>query len=248
MNDVIEQFSKRAETYSGSANWISDQGLIREHITAAGQSESRHVLEVCCGTGLVGRSFQDAGWHVCGIDLTSNMALEANRFFPCINVPVEQIPYMSGSFDVVVLRQAYFLLNDGQRALSEIHRVLKPEGRLVLSQTVPYSSDDKPWLEHIHASKQAQLKAFFTEETLSGELEREFFQVRETRRLLVRENITRWLACAPELSPEKRSEVSALIANAPEPYRSMHAVEVVNGEVFEDWNWVIFTADRKLGR
>ena len=36
-----------------------------------------------------------------------------------------------------------------------------------------------------------------------------------------------------------------MIANAPEPYRSLHQVEVVNNEVFEDWHWVIYTARKK---
>jgi ubiquinone/menaquinone biosynthesis C-methylase UbiE len=245
MKTVIEQFNKRAGTYSASANWIVDQSLIQAHIEAAGQRSPGHVLELCCGTGMVGRNFQAAGWSVCGIDLTRGMAEEANRFFPCICSPAEEVPFLDGAFDVVVLRQAYFLLDDGQKVLQQAHRVLKPGGVFVFSQTVPFSSEDTPWLEHIHRTKQAQLREFFTEESLRQQLEQEYFQVREVRRLEVRENITRWLAAAPELSAEKRAEVSGLIANAPEPYHSLHKVEVVDGQALEDWNWVIFSAVRK---
>ena len=245
MSEVINQFTKRAETYSASANWISDRNLIQAHIDAAGQQTSRLVLELCCGTGMVGRNFAAAGWQVCGIDLTCAMAAEANRFFPCICSPAEQVPFLDNAFDVVVLRQAYFLLADGQKVLQQAHRVLKPGGVFVFGQTVPFSSGDAPWLEHIHHTKQAQLREFFTEESLRQQLEHEFFHVREVRRLRVRENITRWLAAAPELSAEKRTEVSTLIANAPEPYHSLHNVEVRNGEILEDWNWVVFTAGKK---
>jgi ubiquinone/menaquinone biosynthesis C-methylase UbiE len=245
MNKVIEQFGKRAETYSGSANWISDQGLIQSHIDATGSKPPGYVLELCCGTGMVGRNFHFAGWSVCGVDLTQRMAEEANRFYPCISTPAEKIPFLDNSFDVVVLRQAYFLLDDGQKVLAEAHRVLKPGGVFVLSQTVPFSAEDSPWLEHIHRTKQAQLREFFTEETLKEQLEQEFFRVRDIRRLSVQENITRWLDAAPELSTEKRAEVSGLIANAPEPYRSIHKVDVVDGQVLEDWNWVIFSSVKK---
>ncbi|MDD2367002.1 MAG: class I SAM-dependent methyltransferase [Desulfuromonadaceae bacterium] len=245
MNSVINQFTTRAETYSASANWISDIKLIQEHIAAALPRTDGTVLELCCGTGMVGRNFAAAGWNVCGIDLTRGMAEEANRFYPCICSPAEQVPFLDEAFDAVVLRQAYFLLDNGQKVLEQAHRVLKPDGVFVLGQTVPFSAADSPWLEHIHRTKQAQLKEFFTEESLKEQLEQKFFRVREVRRMSVQENITRWLAAAPELSLEKRAEVSSLILNSPEPYHSLHKVKEVAGEVLEDWNWVIFSAEKK---
>ena len=245
MNTVIDQFNKRADTYSASANWIFDRPLIQAHIEAAGQKTWGHVLELCCGTGMVGRSFQASGWCVCGIDLTSGMAKEANRYFPCICCSAEQIPFLDASFDVVVLRQAYFLLDDGQKMLSEARRVLKDDGVLILSQTVPFSGEDAAWLEHIHRFKQLQLREFYSAETLAGELEKGCFRIAETRRLAVRENITRWMASAPELSEEKQAEVCRLVSDAPEPYRTIHKVSVTDNEVYEDWSWVIFTARKQ---
>lgn len=242
MNKIIDQFSKRAGTYSASANWIGDSALIQAHIDAASLKPFGTLLEICCGTGMVGRNLKAAGWQVCGVDLTRGMAEEANQHFPCICSPAENIPYLDKSFDVVVLRQAYFLLDDGQKVLAEAARVLKPDGIFILSQTVPFSAEDAPWLEHIHRYKQAQLRQFFTESCLKEELERNYFQVAATTHLSVRENITRWMAAAPELSPEKQAEVCRMVAEAPQPYKSIHKTELVNGEVFEEWNWVIFTA------
>ena len=245
MKHVIEQFTKRAGTYSGSANWIVDDRLIRDHLDACGKTPPGHVLELCCGTGVVGRSFQAAGWNVCGIDLTREMAKEANRFFPCICASAENIPFLDISFEVAVLRQAYFLLPDGQKVLSEARRVLKDNGVFVLSQTVPFSAEDAAWLEKIHRTKQTQLRHFHTEESLHSELELASFRIQDIRRLTVRENITRWMQAAPELPDEKRAEICSLVAEAPEPYRSIHRVEVKNGEIFEDWNWVVFSASKR---
>jgi ubiquinone/menaquinone biosynthesis C-methylase UbiE len=245
MDKVIAQFSTRAQTYSASANWIADQSLIRAHIEAAESKRGGSVLEVCCGTGMVGRNFRADGWQINGIDLTRGMAEEANRYFPCICTPAENIPFLDRSFDVVVLRQAYFLLDDGQKVLAEVSRVLKQDGIFILSQTVPFSAEDRPWLEHIHRTKQFQLKEFFTAGTLADELEKQYFSLVATRNLTIRENISRWMAAAPELTAEKQAEVCSLIANAPEPYRSIHRVETVNGELLEDWNWTIFTARKK---
>lgn len=245
---VIDQFSKRAETYSVSANWISDPSLIQAHLEAAGRMPPGHVIELCCGTGMVGRNYQTAGWSVCGLDLTREMVLEANRFFPCICASAEDVPFLDNAFDVAVLRQAYFLLENGQKILAQTHRILKDDGVFVLGQTVPYSPEDAPWLERVHRTKQAALCHFFTEEGLAAELEREYFRITHVRRLTVRENITRWMEAAPELPEERRQEVCGLIAGAPEPYRSLHRVEVTNGQIFEDWNWVVFTARKRTDR
>lgn len=245
MKSVVDQFEKRAETYSASANWIFDQPLIQAHIAACGLKPPANVLELCCGTGMVGRNFRAAGFSVCGIDLTRGMAEEANRYFPCICTSAAEIPFLDRSFDVVVLRQAYFLLDDGQQVLAEAHRLLKDEGVMVLSQTVPYSNADRPWLEHIHRTKQLQLREFYTEETLTQELERKYFRVDTVKHLSVRENINRWMAAAPELSPELQAEVVSLVANAPEEYRRLHDVQVIDRQVTENWNWVIFTARKK---
>jgi len=242
MEKVISQFSTRAKTYSASANWIKDKSLLQAHIDAAAIKPCGTLLEICCGTGMVGRNLKAAGWHVCGVDLTPGMAEEANQHFPCICSPAESIPYLDNTFDAVLLRQAYFLLDDGQKVLAEASRVLKEDGIFILSQTVPFSAEDSAWLEHIHRFKQAQMRQFFTEATLKAELEDNFFRVSTVARLVVRENISRWMAAAPELSPEKQAEVCRMVAEAPEPYSSMHKTETLNGEVFEDWNWVIFTA------
>jgi DNA gyrase subunit B len=239
---VVDQFTKRAETYSRSANWISDSALIQAHLDACGKTPPGNALEVCCGTGMVGRAFQKAGWSVCGIDLTRGMAIEANRYFPCICSPAENIPFLDESFDVVLLRQAYFLIPDGQRVLEEVRRVLRPDGVFVFSQTVPYGKEDEAWLEKIHRTKQSELRHFYTEGSLASELHSALFRVDDVRRLSVRENISRWMASAPELSEQKRAEVCGMIANAPEAYRALHRVELAGGEIFEDWNWVIFRA------
>lgn len=244
--NVIDQFSTRAGVYSNSANWIADRDLIQAHLAVAESKRGGAALEICCGTGMVGRAFRAAGWHISGVDLTSAMAAEANRFFPCICTPAENIPYLDSSFDVIILRQAYFLLDDGQKVLAEVNRLLKPDGIFILSQTVPFSAADSAWLEHIHRNKQAELRHFFTADSLAAELERQYFTVATTQRLVVRENINRWMAAAPELTPAKQAEVCALIGNAPEPYRSIHKVATEGNDVCEDWSWVLFTA-RKAG-
>ncbi len=94
----------------------------------------------------------------------------------------------------------------------------------------------------IHQTKQPLLLKFYEEEDLVRSIEEAGFGLEEEKTLTVRESINKWMQFAPELSQETKDKVISLVKNSPEEYSKRHKVEVINGEVFEDWNWVIFKA------
>jgi ubiquinone/menaquinone biosynthesis C-methylase UbiE len=57
-----------------------------------------------------------------------------------VRAPAEALPFEDGSFDVVVSTLVLCTVSDQERALAEIHRVLKPTGRLLFLEHV--RSDD----------------------------------------------------------------------------------------------------------
>lgn len=238
---VQQQFATRAKTYNESANWITSTDLINAHLDLAGPPKGKGV-ELCCGTGVCGKALTKAGWMMTGVDITWEMLEVAKDGFNVIQGNVEAIPFENNFFDLAVLRQALFLF-DSLTGLKEIRRVLKKGGTFVISQTVPFSEIDEPWLKHIHQSKQHQLLNFFTAADIERMLFAAGFMVTEMKTLRVRESITHWMNCAPELTVEKRKEICDLVANAPIEYKNLRNVEVVNGEIFEDWNWVVFKAE-----
>jgi ubiquinone/menaquinone biosynthesis C-methylase UbiE len=167
----------------------------------------------------------------------------ASRYFPAVEGKAEKIPLETASVGLVVCRQTFQFLQ-AQDALAEIGRVLAPGGKLIISLTVPFSAEDYPWLYEIHRIKQPLLRTFYNEKTLTAEIERAGFTCREVRRMEVRESINRWMRFAPELSEDVKRRVIEAVANSPEPYRSMHNVAGRDGEVFEDWHWVVISASR----
>ena len=74
-----------------------------------------------------------------GIDLNQNLAkvtrdnLRRSKLTARIQVAnVESIPYPAAVFDSVINTMAFTAYPDGERAMTEISRVLKPGGRLVM--------------------------------------------------------------------------------------------------------------------
>ena len=239
-SNVQKQFATRAKTYNQSASWITSPELISAHVQLAGTPFGKGI-ELCCGTGVIGKALTTAGWNITGLDLTIEMLYEVNNIFPVVQGDITAIPFEDNSFDFAILRQALFLF-DTLAGLKEIRRILKPGGSFVISQTVPFSSTDEPWLKHIHEVKQAQLLNFYTSFDIEKMLLTAGFSVKEMTLLSVRESVTHWMNLAPEQTDEMRQKICDMVANAPEAYKKIRDVEVINDEVFENWNWVIFKA------
>ncbi len=237
LQGLKRQFSIRSAEFNISANWVTDKELIRMHTVLAGEPAGK-ALDLCCGTGLIGRSLKENGWDVKGLDICRDMVRVSSRYFYALEGMAEEMPFKPQVFRLVVCRQTFQFL-DMKKVLAEIARVLAPGGIFIVSLTVPFSDADKEWLYKVHRIKQPLLLRFYTAWDLINELKRAGFLIKENRALRVRESINRWMDYAPELTTEIRKKVISLIKKAPLAYKKLHHVEVVDGEVFEDWNWVV---------
>jgi arsenite methyltransferase len=102
------------------------------------------VLDAGCGTGLLleqmALSVGDNG-HAFGVDFSPDMLEVANRRCQGLNNVelqqgiVESLDFNSDSFDVVSCTQTLLYVKQVEAALTEIHRVLKPRGRVAILET-----------------------------------------------------------------------------------------------------------------
>src|SRR5262249_1174344 len=95
----------------------------------------RDVLEIGCGLGTDGINFARAGARYLGIDLTeASIDLVARRFdYENLDAALqvadaENLPFQDSSFDLVYSHGVLHHTPDTQRAIDELHRVLRPGG------------------------------------------------------------------------------------------------------------------------
>ncbi len=117
---------------------------IREDI--AGGARGR-VLEVGAGTGANFAYYGDAASEVIATEPDPYMmerarrrAQDAERSIELRQASAEELPFEDGSFDTVVSTLVMCSAGDPRRALSEIRRVLKPEGELRVYEHVRYEN------------------------------------------------------------------------------------------------------------
>src|SRR5262245_20466155 len=139
-------YSGRLAELQQSASKTTDYAARRTatlHVLAPSAGEA--ILDVGCGSGLLLREIAAAVGNTgkaCGIDL-SNDQLSAARA-NCADLAnvelrvgdIRDLPYPDASFDAVASIQVLEYLDDVSRALAEIHRTLKPNGRVINFATV----------------------------------------------------------------------------------------------------------------
>jgi SAM-dependent methyltransferase len=91
------------------------------------------VLDAGCGTGEFAERLQrELGTHVQAIDLSARMVeLTAQRGVPAEVADIQALPFADGEFDVAVANWVLYHVEDLDRGLAELARVLRPGGALV---------------------------------------------------------------------------------------------------------------------
>lgn len=105
-------------------------GLIRPVV------KGKTVLELAAGTGLIAKNIVNAAAHIEAADASVEMIAEAKRNNQSAKLHFSvqdmfRLPYADKSFDVVIVSNALHIVPRPEKALAEIHRILRDDGVLI---------------------------------------------------------------------------------------------------------------------
>lgn len=138
------------------------------------------VLDIGAGTGKILQELKQKGWQVEGLE-SAEKAIQfckkrgiETKF---IDIQNQNFPFANESFDLVIILDVLEHLDDEKKVISEIERVLKPAGVVIV--TAPaypklYSYWDK-MVRHKRRYSQESLKRLFGRETFHLEYLSYFF-------------------------------------------------------------------------
>lgn len=141
-------FDKIARDYD-RMNHLMTARLDRRWRKSAVQGLHGKVLDVACGTGDMAVELLRQGCSVTGVDLSKEMMAIAKRKAPQAEyrlADVERLPFGDANFDAVTCAFGVRNFVHLEQGLSEMLRVLKPGGRMVILElATPDSSLIRPF-------------------------------------------------------------------------------------------------------
>jgi len=141
--EIIERYDSWVSDYEHDVrSWgytlperIVERLRVAGDVTGAGR-----VLDAGCGTGLVGRALRGAGCvdDLVGVDVSQSSlrsAADRSTYSSLIAASITGgLPFGRASFDALVCGGVLTYVPDTEAALREFVRLLKPDGRAVISQ------------------------------------------------------------------------------------------------------------------
>jgi len=106
-------------------------------VKAIDPQPGERILDIACGTGTSSVALTRTGATVVGVDFSPGMLSQARRKHTSVEFvegDAVKLPFVSDEFDAVTISFGLRNVSDPKAALDEMYRVLKPGGRLVITE------------------------------------------------------------------------------------------------------------------
>jgi demethylmenaquinone methyltransferase/2-methoxy-6-polyprenyl-1,4-benzoquinol methylase len=158
VNDLFDRIASHYDL----VNDVQSAGLHRlwkrRLVRMAALKPGRKALDVCCGTGDVTMALAGSGANVAGLDFNARMlavararaAREGSMNVEFLQGDALHIPFEESVFDAVTISYGLRNLSDFERGISELHRVAKPGGRILVLDFGKPANRIWRWIYHTY--------------------------------------------------------------------------------------------------
>jgi demethylmenaquinone methyltransferase/2-methoxy-6-polyprenyl-1,4-benzoquinol methylase len=139
-SDVAAMFDRVAARYDLANDVLSlgqDRAWRRLVVEAVAPAPGEAILDIAAGTGTSSEGFATAGATVVAVDLSLGMLTVGKKRKPELSFlagDALHLPFRDGSFDAVTISFGLRNVEDPATALTEMARVTRPGGRLVICE------------------------------------------------------------------------------------------------------------------
>ena len=243
MEKAEVHFTKRAQKYNHSSNWVEDQHLITKIFELADVTKDSIVLDIATGTGLIAKYFYGKVKKVTGLDISQEMAKYADDCMDeIIFSPYEKMPFPDNTFDALVCRQG-LQFAELDKAIPEIFRVLKPGGSVVLCHLTAYNDIDKNLTFEIQELRNPARRNYLMPDDISTHLKNCRFKNVENIEYITDESVNKWIDNGA-ISEERMKKIRDLYNKSSQEFRNIHNIRFVENDIIDAMLLVIAKAKK----
>ena len=138
--EIQRAFTQQASGFGSNKMNFTKQDYLDYMVARMAPAKTDCVLELAAGTCICGRAVAPYAGHITCLDMTPAMLLVGKKAAEkeCLDNmsfvlgDVAELPFLDESFDIVFSRLAFHHFPDIEQPFSEMKRVLKPGGKLVI--------------------------------------------------------------------------------------------------------------------
>jgi SAM-dependent methyltransferase len=208
-------------------------------IRLAAPTKTDRMLDAACGTGLVARAFRPLVKEVVGLDLTPAMAAQAKPVLDDFVLgSAEHMPFGKDDFDIAVCRQGIQFMN-AQAAVTEMARVTRPGGRVLLINLCAYGDDDKDEYFQILRLRNPARRHFFVPQDVETLLQNSGCSNATLHRFVSSEDVDTWSGNGA-IEESNRRQIRDLYLNASPAFQFHHQARFLDdGRIMDQMLFVL---------
>jgi len=237
--DQKELWKDRAVRYN-NLEWVNNKSRLGKLIEIGEFKESDVVLDVGTGTGKIACTLAPLVKEVHGLDISKDMLdqIDTSNFNNIIlkEGTVSNSGYSPDFFDKITARLIFHHILDDKElkdSVSECHRILKPGGKIVISEGVPPAENVKQ--DFINIFKLKEDRRTFMESDIKNLLEEAGFKNVKIHMITQEEmSVNNWLDNDGTLSEEAKKKIKDLHRFSSEEFKKAYNLKDLGHDMLID--------------
>lgn len=244
-NNYNYNFWKERSKKYDELEWVKNQKYLESFLQAGEFKKDDHVLDAGTGTGTIACSVSPLVKKVVGLDKSLDMLKHTHRRdnIDFVEGNILNIPFEENTFDKITARMVWHhLFNSTQEATNECYRVLKPGGKMVLSEGVPPVKEVKEDYMKIFELKEKRL-TFFEEDLEELMNKAGFKNVQRHITVLEDMSLRNWLGKSG-LPQETQDKIFDYHINASDFFKKVYNLKQIGDDCLINWKMVTIVGEK----
>ena len=249
---IQASFTRQAENFETKAMSFSKQEYLEHTVSCANPKKTETVLEVAAGTCVCGRSLAPLVQKVTCLDMTAAMLAVgkdmAEKEGLCnmnfVQGDAERLPFLDDGFDIVISRLAFHHFANPKRCFSEMARVLKPGGKLVVIDMEAAEETLRAVEDEIETLRDPSHMRNLSRNDFAGLFENYHLTITAADCTEIPVSLTAWLALtqtsegvAAKITQRLRDEMAGGSLTGFQPYEK-------DGEIYFNQRWLMMIGEK----